>query len=137
MYDVDSGLGNETAKKERKRVMIHFFEDASNGEGSCVVVPITDAVLESRIKMLPGTILVKFKNVHNIILNYTRAIGRIMLLLHSFVNGHTASSTAMAPFFIHGAPTRETCYSSVLFLLSDLKAPSYFLSNNLRVFTWR
>lgn len=83
----------------RKRVMICLFEDAANKEGT-YVLPITNATLESRIKSATHGNAEEFALAIQRAKDYTRAIERIML--HSFLYGHTVSSTAMAPFFING-----------------------------------
>lgn len=80
-------------------VMIRLFEDAANKEGT-YVLPITNATLESRIKSATHGNAEEFSLAIQRAKDYTRAIGRIML--HSFLHGHTVSSTAMAPFFING-----------------------------------
>ena len=104
------------AKKERQRVMIKIFEDTSNSEGSCVV-PITDAVLESRIKNVATDDASEIQDAIQRAKDYTRAIGRIML--HSFVNGHTVSSTVIAPFFINGEPTMNLQSFYLTMIMSD------------------
>lgn len=94
----------DTTTTERKRVMIRIFEEASNSEGNCVV-PITNATLESRIKNVAHGDTESIQDALQHAKDYTRAIGRIML--HSFLNGHTVSTSAMAPIFMNDEPKCE------------------------------
>ena len=105
---------NKNGGGRGKIVMIRIFEEASNGNGS-FAVPITDAALESRIQDIVRGNITKTQDAIQRAKDYSRAIGRIML--HSFVNGHIVSTSAMAPLFINGE--NAASFSLLFVLLSD------------------
>ena len=82
----------------QERVFVRIFREESNANGN-YAVPITDAILESRLKEITSDID-KINSAIQCARDYTRAIGRIML--NSFFHQHTVSASAMSPLFING-----------------------------------
>ena len=93
--------------------MVRIFEDASNDEGN-YVLPTTNAILESRIKNVANGDVDEVQGSLQRAKDYMRAVGRI--ILHSFLNEHTVSTSAMPPFFING---KSSIQVGLVFTLSS------------------